>query len=77
MKLGEFARPRCLKLRLERLSRRLPARIADLQFAQDHAGLGAVARAELLEDHGQVRFHRALLDVELIGDLLVEQAFGR
>src|SRR5690606_22698607 len=54
----------------------LLARVPDFQLAQDHAGLGTVAGTEFLEDHGQVRLDGGFLDVEPVGDLLVEQAAG-
>src|SRR3546814_4759984 len=47
--------------------------IGEFEFAQHHAGLGAVAHAEAVEDRGKMRLHRALLHVEAVGDLLVEQ----
>ena len=56
--------------------RRTPARIRELERAQQHAGLGAVAHAEFFEDRAHVRLHRAFLDAQLVGDLLVEAALG-
>src|SRR3546814_19596532 len=50
--------------------------IGEFEFAQHHAGLGAVAPAEAVEDRGKMSLHRALLHVEAVGALLVEQAFG-
>src|SRR3546814_2945029 len=52
----------------------MPRRVAEFEFAQHHAGLGAVAHAEAVEDRGKMRLHRALLHVEAVGALLVEQA---
>jgi hypothetical protein len=53
-----------------------PRRLARLQRLQQHPRLGAVAPAQLLEDRGDVRLDRALLDHQAVGDLPVEQAFG-
>lgn len=36
-----------------------------------------VIAPELLEDRGDVRLHRALLDRQASGDLLVQQTFGK
>src|SRR3546814_13870998 len=49
--------------------------IGEFEFAQHHAGLGAVAHAEAVDDRGKMRLHRALLLVAAVGDLLVEPAF--
>src|SRR5215216_837952 len=38
--------------------------------------LGTVVGAELVEDRGQVEFHRALADREAAGNLLVRQTLG-
>src|SRR5690606_10616979 len=55
---------------------RFLAGILQRQRAEQDAGLGAVAHAQLLEDGAHVRLDRALLDAEFVGDLLVEPAFG-
>ena len=52
----------------------LPRRIRQLQFAQHHPGLRAIAYAQAVEDGGQVRLDGALLHVQAVGDLLVQQA---
>ena len=52
----------------------LPGRIRQLQFAQHHPGLRAIAHPQAVEDGGQVRLDGALLHVQAIGDLFVQQA---
>ena len=43
-------------------------------FMGPECGLGAVRDAELLEDAGEVGFHRSFGDAQAPGDLLVRQA---
>ena len=62
---------RCRDIRLSH-----PRRFTQVERPQQHPGLRSVSHPELLEDRGDVSLHRALLNYQPIGDLLVEQAFG-